>query len=391
VDCEKFDRIVLDLLYDELDELTTAAAKRHMEHCVRCRAIGSGLRATREVGALPLVEPPEGLEQRILRAEEQATHLLPIGKRLGRGLSLLASYAMRPQVSMAALLMLMIGSSLFFLRAQPGDREHVLVTGRGVPESDNEAVTIVPKKAEAPEPARVAHPSPPPPRPEEVAPRRDRGAEAKFEAAPGAAPAPTAAAARAPAQAFAPPPARISTGTVDLSAADDKEVEGSSEPSVDSDASFDAAMAAYRDGRYSEAQRRFDDIAKLGGAHAPNAALFGAQALRRVSGCPTAAPRFEEVRTRYPGSVASDAAWQAADCYRSLGELTRARLTYEQLSADPDYKARAKEAIGELDQRVADQEREARKAAAAAAAAPPPPAKPKATTSAPAKAAPSNK
>jgi len=26
VDCEKFDRIVLDLLYDELDELTTAAA-----------------------------------------------------------------------------------------------------------------------------------------------------------------------------------------------------------------------------------------------------------------------------------------------------------------------------------------------------------------------------
>ena len=128
MDCEKFDRIVLDLLYDELDELTTAATRRHMEHCARCRAIGSGLRATREVGALPLVEPPEGLEQRILRAEEQATHLLPIGKRLGRGLSLLASYAMRPQVSMAALLMLMIGSSLFFLRAQPGDREHVLVT-----------------------------------------------------------------------------------------------------------------------------------------------------------------------------------------------------------------------------------------------------------------------
>src|SRR6187549_753131 len=155
-----------------------------MEHCARCKAIGSGLRATREVGALPLVEAPEGLELRILQAEEQATQLLPIGKRLGRGLSLLASYAMRPQVSMAALLMLMIGSSLFFLRAQPGDREHVLVTERGVPESDNEVVTVLPKKAEAPpEPARVAaHPAPSPRVEESV--RRDKAAEAKPEAAP---------------------------------------------------------------------------------------------------------------------------------------------------------------------------------------------------------------
>ncbi len=121
MDCEKFDRIVLDLLYDELDELTHAAAKRHMEHCARCRAIGSGLRATREVGVLPLVEPPDGLELRILEAEQRATQLLPVGKRLGRGLSLLAGYAMRPQLAMAALLMLAIGSSLFFLRAQPGE------------------------------------------------------------------------------------------------------------------------------------------------------------------------------------------------------------------------------------------------------------------------------
>src|SRR3954471_15187266 len=155
-----------------------------MEHCARCRAIGSGLRATREVGALPLVEPPDGLALRILQAEEQATQLLPIGKRLGRGLSLLASYAMRPQVSMAALLMLMIGSSLFFLRAQPGDREHVLVTERGVPESDNEAVTVLPKKADTAEPARGATHATATARNEEPAPRRERVPEPKPEAAP---------------------------------------------------------------------------------------------------------------------------------------------------------------------------------------------------------------
>ncbi|HYP97751.1 MAG TPA: tetratricopeptide repeat protein, partial [Polyangiaceae bacterium] len=358
MDCEKFDRIVLDLLYDELDELTTAAAKRHMEHCARCRAIGSGLRATREVGALPLVEVPAGLELRILQAEERAAHLLPIGKRLGRGLSLLASYAMRPQVSMAALLMLMIGSSLFFLRAQPGDREHVLVTERGVPEIDNESVTIVPKP-EAPEPARAVGRAAQPQRAEEVPTRRDRAVEPKAEpaAAPALAPAPVGQFAQAPR-------AEATRGGAALGApSDDKGAEGSAEPNPDSDASYDAAMAAYRDGRYTDAKNRFDEIASLGGPHAANAALYGAQALRRISGCPTAAPRFEEVHAHYPGSVGSDAAWQAADCYRSLGDLSRARQTYEQLETDPSYKARAKEAITEIDQRVADQELAIKRAA----------------------------
>ena len=128
--------------------------------------------------------------------------------------------------------------------------------------------------------------------------------------------------------------------------------------------------------------------------HAANAALYGAQALRRVSGCPTAAPRFEEVHSRYPGSVGSDAAWQAADCYRSLGDLPRARQTYEQLTSDPSYKTRAKEAIAELDQRVADQELAARRAAAAATAPAAPAAAAKgkpAAASAPAKPAASSK
>jgi hypothetical protein len=360
VDCEKFDRIVLDLLYDELDELTSAAARRHMEHCTRCRGIGSGLRATREVGVLPLVDAPEGLERRILEAEQRATQLLPFGKRLGRGLSLLAGYAMRPQLSMAALLMLMIGSSLFFLHAQPGDREHVLVTERGVPESDNESLTaVVPKKASpveaAPEAARTTARSAP--RLEDAVARRDRAPEAKadrpmaLQQEPAAAPVATA---------------EARGGGLPGLGADDKLEEGNADIASDSDASYDAAMSAYRDGRYSEAQRRFGEIANQAGEHAANAALYEVQALRMVSGCPSAAPRFEDVHTRYPGAVGNSAAWQAADCYRSLGELSRARQNYDELAADPDYKARASEAIAELDQRAADQESAARKSAAAA-------------------------
>ena len=364
MDCEKFDRIVLDLLYDELDELTSAAAKRHMEHCTRCRSIGAGLRATREVGMLPLVDAPDGLELRILEAERHATELLPLGKRLGRGLSLLAGYAMRPQLAMAALLMLMIGSSLLFLRAQPGDREHVLVTERGVPESDNDSVAVMPKKVDslANESARAgARPSL---RSDDGAPRRDRAAaepkpEARLQAAPAEA-----------LPAAAPPPAALGGGVAqDLAnaPADDKAEEVASEGAGDTDASYNAAMAAYRDGRYSEAQRRFAGIASQGGAHAASAALFEVQALRMVSGCPSAAPRFEDVHSRYPGAVGNDAAWQAADCFRSLGELSRARQDYQDLLSDPNYKGRAQDAIAELDQRAADQEVAARKAAPAKA------------------------
>ncbi|HEX7453332.1 MAG TPA: hypothetical protein VF294_13650 [Polyangiaceae bacterium] len=365
MDCEKFDRIVLDLLYDELDELTSAAARRHMEHCTRCRGIGAGLRATREVGVLPLVEAPEGLERKILEAEQQATQLLPFGKRLGRGLSLLAGYAMRPQLSMAALLMLMIGSSLFFLRAQPGDREHVLVTERGVPESDNESATaVVPKKPSpaeaAPEPARATARSAP--HFDDALARRDRAPEAKAER-------PMAAAAEPAPPPIAPAEAR--GGGLSAIGADDKQAEGNADITSDSDASYDAAMAAYRDGRYSEAERRFGEIANQAGEHAANAALYEVQALRMVSGCPTAAPRFEDVHTRYPGAVGNSAAWQAADCYRSLGELARARQNYDELATDPNYKARASEALAELDQRAAAQEGAERKGAAAAGAAAP--------------------
>ena len=44
---------------------------------------------------------------------------LPLSKKLGRGVSILAVYAMRPQLA-TTLLLLMIGLSLFFLRARPG-------------------------------------------------------------------------------------------------------------------------------------------------------------------------------------------------------------------------------------------------------------------------------
>ncbi|MEZ4296565.1 MAG: zf-HC2 domain-containing protein [Polyangiaceae bacterium] len=160
MDCEKFDQNVIDALYDELDELTMASMKRHMETCSRCASAFSALRATREVAILPLEEPSDELESRILFAASAAQRTTPWHKKALRGLAWAGSHAMRPQLAMAAVFVLVIGSSLLFLRAKPGTTSliPVRVTERGepTPERDEGAEAAM----EAPAAAASAAPEP---------------------------------------------------------------------------------------------------------------------------------------------------------------------------------------------------------------------------------------
>ena len=354
MDCEKFDRIVLDLLYGELDELTEAAARRHIEHCSRCKGVSSGLRATREVGALALVDPPDSLELGILEAERRMNAKLPLGKKLGRGVSILAVYAMRPQLAMAALLLLMIGSSLFFLRARPGARDSVSIVERGAPELEAERVDEIvpaPERVEAPAAAASGMPKLANAK-SETGSTRERDGDKPSEAS-GAV-------------------AEATKDSEQKGAANDAEPLPGTEPAADS---MDAATAAFQGGRYVEAQRRFEEIATRGGSEAPAAALQAVEALRRQRGCPAAAPRYEEVHSRYRDTPSgNEAAWQAGDCYRALGELSRARQSLEALLEVAEYRSRAEAALQELTARE-EQVATARKAKAAsppAAAAPAP-------------------
>ncbi|NUP05017.1 MAG: zf-HC2 domain-containing protein [Polyangiaceae bacterium] len=133
MDCEKFDHHVMDALYGELDELTFEALKRHVEGCARCSAVWSGLKNTRAAVALPLEEPPMGLEARILVAEKAAHHRAPWHRKIMRAAAWAGSHAMRPQLAMAALFMFVIGSSLLLLRSGPS--APVTVSEQGRPES----------------------------------------------------------------------------------------------------------------------------------------------------------------------------------------------------------------------------------------------------------------
>lgn len=330
MDCEKFDRIVLDQLYDELDELTSAAAKRHADHCVRCRRIDAGLRATREVGVLPILEPPADLVSRILTAEREAHAGLPLRRRIGRAISIMASYAMRPQLAMAALLLLMIGGSLLFLRARPGDHGAPQGAERGVPEGEGDSVQAVPvpEKVAAGElgSAAQAHGA----ITDQREARRDRIKGEDDEGKQKAVASETK-----PSNAAAAP----------LATAANLEAEDAG-----TDVAYGEAMAAFNEGRYADAQRRFEDIASAGGAKAASAALFAAQSARNGAGCGVAAERFEEVTNRFPGTgVGNEAAWQAADCYRALGQFDKARRHYRALLAT-QYATRAQQALSELDE-----------------------------------------
>jgi hypothetical protein len=103
-----------------------------------------GLRATRRVmssaGGVPLVEPPAHLEERIFAAAREAQKVVPINKRIARAISTAGSWAMRPQTAMAAVFLLMIGSSVVFLRGSKRamSPQSMTVTAEGAPVSSTE-------------------------------------------------------------------------------------------------------------------------------------------------------------------------------------------------------------------------------------------------------------
>jgi hypothetical protein len=239
-----------------------------VEGCSRCAAILSGLRATRDVGILPIEEPSDDLEARILDAAFVAQKKAPWPRKVLRGLAWAGSHAMRPQLAMAALFFLVIGSSLLLLRAKPGAIAPVRVTERGAPAVEFEAPVALAAATAMPSPTTItAAASPPADSPqaaEGAGPTRDKAAEA----------------------------ARSS----------DKE--------------------------------------------AARLALTDARTVRDGAGCAAAVSKYDEIGARFPGTgAAADAMWEAASCYRSMGDAAKARELYLALESVGSYRQRAEQEL----------------------------------------------
>ncbi|WP_437827682.1 zf-HC2 domain-containing protein [Sorangium sp. So ce1153] len=242
MDCEKFDQHVMDALYDELDELTYAAMKRHMDSCARCASAFAGLRAARDVGGLPLEEPSEELEARILEAVEVAQKKTPFRRKALRALAWAGSHAMRPQLAMAALFVLVIGSSLLLLRPKTGVAP-VRVTEWGQPASDQHE----PPSVAAPAAATVAA--------DEVDGRRS--AEAKAAEPPRAA----------------------------MDAAKEKGARGAAEPEDGASVALREAQALQRKSGCAAAVGKLDEVgAQYPGTPAAHAAMWEAARCYQASG-----------------------------------------------------------------------------------------------------------
>jgi len=335
MDCEKFDRVTMDLLYDELDELTRAAALRHVEHCQRCRSELNQLRSVRELATLTLVDAPDGFEQRLRAAELAASSELPFSQRAARTWTIVTGYAMRPQLAMAALLMLMIGSSLLFLRPRPGAQTSAMqVTERGTPLPNRDQVVVPLAGAVADEDAPEA-PAPTAALATPVAPVVK--AEPKHAAL--RAPAPEARAARS----SSPAPVNSATPSVETTDRLRHEAE---------ERSFAEATRALQAGELDRALSMFDDIAAAGGHKAAAAELNAALAAESSQGCAAALPRFDSVSARFPGSsLGNRATWRSATCRSKLGQTRRAMLDLEKLMKVPQYRADAERALIQMTQK----------------------------------------
>ena len=310
MDCEHFDRVVLDWLYQELDDIETSASQRHLAHCNRCRNITSHLKASREVGLTPQEPVSDTLIGRVLEAEKAAHAALPLTKRLGRMVSVLAGWTMRPQLAMGALLLLMIGASLVFLRARPSERDLGSLTERGVPEQSPRSGVVLPGV-----PIDSTH-------------RTEPIAES---AQPVAAP------------------------TVETKAQEGGAAGAQAKPVVLTDVEakerFEKAVANFRDGDYSDAKGEFEILAQTTSSVAPHAALFAARSTEQEQGCAVAIARYETISKSTATkmrTLSDEATWLGAECERRLKRWDSARSKYERLRSVPSYGARADQALRAL-------------------------------------------
>jgi len=356
MDCEKFETAMLDELYGELDELTSAAAARHIAGCTRCAALVGGLRATRRVATIPLLDPPADLEERILKAAGRVVTTVPLGRRVARSISIAGDWAMRPQTAMAAVFMVMLGTSLLLLRGKssraPASAE-MRVTEQGTPAPPGPVAGVAPQR-------KPSEPFVAPP----VVPARRPG-EPKTATAPGAG-APALDVGSDDSRHRAALNAQALAREEDGLASDQKVSSGNfaaAPPAANAGAGgstgyavpataereapspFDSALKLYQSARYDAASHAFDALS----AADPSADLWTARAISEGKGCRAAVARFDKVAQRAAGSSPGwDALLEGALCYRSVGDFANARIRMNALLSVDSHKDRARVEIDRL-------------------------------------------
>ena len=384
MDCEKLDAMAIDLVYDELDARATADAEQHLLGCTRCTALVERLRAGKKASeSYELVSPSALLESRILEAASRARRPAPWPRRLSRAVSVAGAYAMRPQVAMAAIV-LMVGVSVLLLRGGIGARR-TSVTDEGVPiatiesTKEEQAPASLARKKSAGESAAAAAPASPTTSPSASSLAQasdeegkdhldsldgklaDKSGELEKKDKPsdgddvlggnawggkGGADLPSQEKLKSKGvEPGAPPPpmtksapvATTTTGTTTTAGP------GGSSPT------FDDAMTAYTQAKYTQSAKGFDD-AFAAGTRPSMSLLYAARSFRALGNCAAALVRFQRLLGDYPSSAdAPNAALEGGECARNVGDVTTARTLLQRARTYPSTKARAEMDLAAMD------------------------------------------
>ncbi len=378
MNCERFESLLLDELYGELDELTSAAMRKHAQGCSHCAAKLEGLKRTR--AALQLnsdVEVPSSLEARILDAVADAEKVTPIDivkKRNSGWISRAGRWAMRPQTAMAALFVLMLGSSAVLMRSrQSNSKRSVSVEEMGSPEAkagdgtsnqtskaaSGSLASSAPAKSmprargeedESKESARVA---------------KDESKDKFFEVAPIALPAASGAATTTAPSDPQNMPGIAQNGSGYGGLAADRAVQPAPPPPMAAaegatdghreKQNMQRGLEQYKKRDFDNARRNFQSESK----NDPNAALWAARAAREGSGkCNTAVKEFDAIAKSSRGTPAGDqAALESAKCLRAMGAHAEAdarlRTIENSPTAGPAAKAELEASRGRTTSRAA--------------------------------------
>ncbi|MBX3227229.1 MAG: hypothetical protein KIT84_35165 [Labilithrix sp.] len=375
MDCEKAEPLLLDELYEELDELTSAAVKRHVSGCARCAGVFNGMRSARSAAALPIMAVPVGLEEKILAAAKEAAkqqnNVVPFKAKVSRVISIAGSWAMRPQTAMAAVFLLMIGTSAFLIRSKDyrSNDSAVSVTVAGSPSPTAAGVaqseTIDDRaaaSAHGPSAPPVTRPPPMPTVAAMEAPaaagpvdRMARGDLAEKEqqgqalgalgadkdegshAGYGGAPPPAA-------NAGPPAGAPMADGMTQQPGAMARHAGKNDDP-------YSLGSAAFQARNYAEAAKQFDLAAKSGDR---NAELWAAESVREGQGCAMAVGRFEALANKAPGQwVGNEASLRAAKCQIALGQTDAAKTRLAALAQSSTHQQQAQATQNDLNQAIA--------------------------------------
>lgn len=291
----------------------------------------------------PEIEPRVGIDDTAFAAN--ASEPGSFTRSLGHAVSWAGGHAMRPQTAMAAVLLLMLGSSLVFLRVRPeqGASARVSIVERGVPDRNEDGAS----------PSSL-------PLPSVIDLRRTQGAlpETDRVRPEHAATAPKSAGGLPSSTTVAAPPSKrveaenphAQASALTSAAAPPADVEAPKADTREGGDAYAAAMALYRSGHYAEAARDFELIAGSDAKNAQLAALYAAKSVQAGSGCQAAVSKYEAVASRFEKTpIEGDALWGAASCHKAIGNFKRARELYLSLRPIAGYRDRAEKEIATLD------------------------------------------